>query len=883
MSIDNITNILFNKIAFSKKKSDYLKRQSKEFLASPIKVISLLIAISGLFAMVFEVRYNSQYSLQIYVTRLSSTLVSFIVLVLMHTKYGKENPVKLVHILLLSIIVSSGYMIYLIPSTLIVNSQIVGLMIFTSALFLSWDINNQIIVAIYYNLVFSSAIVLNDKQIYFLPNMYESLLFVLFLSCLSVVGSAVNFKLRLKLADKSYEMEKSERKFRSIFNNSTEGIFQATMGGKFITVNPALVKLLGYDNSEELFELDIRKDIYKYPEERDIITKKLQESGSIKNFWLTLKKKDGSDIIVKLNDRIMTEDDDNSESYFEGSMQDITQHVITEKKRRRAEKELRSEKLRSDKLAKEAVKSNTIKSQFLANMSHEIRTPLNGIIGYLTLIEQKAYEDTNEMGQFVNNARKSAESLLDIINNILDLSKIESGKFELVEKNFDLSEVINEAISLVKVRAKEKGVKISTQIELGTPVDLIGDPVRIRQIYVNLLGNAIKFTENGEVKIFVKKNSTDENGVSIYSYVSDTGMGIAKDKLNELFKRFSQVDSSATRKVGGSGLGLVISREFVNMMNGEIGVDSEVGKGTKFYFTIKVKEQEVKNESKTKVFSRIYNLSEEEEDAHTKEDIKKELKQERAKFKILLAEDNLINQKVAIRILNDAGYQVDSVINGLQAIEKVKNGFFDLILMDVQMPEMDGLTATQEIRKLESDKSNIPIIAITAHALMGDKEKCLSMGMNDYITKPIISENLINTIDKILNIKSVKNEVKKEETDKKSIFDFDHLEKISMGDRQFQKDILMTYIEDVSKRCESLANCFSDKNIEKVKNEAHTIKGASYSIGANKIGDKALAIEVSCKHNDMASAESNISELKDLIEQTKEVLNEYMAELQVTG
>jgi PAS domain S-box-containing protein len=883
MSIDNITNILFNKITFSQKKASYLRRQSKEFLASPIKVISLLIAISGLFAMIFEVQYNSHYSMQIYITRLTSTLAAFIVLVIMYTKLGRENPVKLVHILLLSIIVSSGYMIYLMPATLIVNSQIVGLMIFTSALFLSWDINNQIMVAIYYNLVFASAIVLNDKQIYFLPNMYESLLFVLFLSFLSVVGSAVNFKLRLKLADKSYEMEKSERKFRSIFNNSTEGIFQATFDGKFITINPALVRLLGYDNEEELYDLDIRKDIYKYPEERDIIVKKLQENGSIKNFWLTLKKKDGTDIIVKLNDRIVVEEDDTNETYFEGSMQDITQHVITEKRRRRAEKELRNEKLKSDKLAKEAVKSNTIKSQFLANMSHEIRTPLNGIIGYLTLIEQKAYEDTDEMNQFVNSARKSGESLLDIINNILDLSKIESGKFELYKNNFDLSEVINEAVSQVKVRAKEKDVKISNEIELGTPTHLVGDPARIRQIYVNLLSNAIKFTENGEVRVFVKKNSSDDTDVSIYSYVSDTGMGIAKEKLNDLFKRFSQVDNSATRNVGGTGLGLVISRELVNMMNGEIGVESEAGKGSKFYFTIKVQKQEGKKETKTKVFNRIYHLNEEEEDLQAKEDIKKELKLERSKFKILLAEDNLINQKVAIRILADAGYHVDSVVNGIQAVEKVKNNLFDLVLMDVQMPEMDGLTATQEIRKLDSNQSNIPIIAITAHALMGDKEKCLSIGMNDYVTKPIITETLISTIDKLLNIKSVKNEVKKEDTDKKAIFDFDHLDKISMGDRQFQKDILMTYLEDVSKRSQDLTNSFDTKNIDKVKNEAHTIKGASYSIGANKIGDKALAIEVSCKHNDMANAESTIAELKSLILQTKELLNEYLIELEVTS
>ncbi len=881
MSVDNITNILFSKISFSKKESEYLKNQSKEFLTSPIKVIALLIALSGLFAMVFEVRYYSQFSFQIYLTRLGCTLVSFSVLVLMYTKFGKNNPVRLVHVLLLSIILSSAYMIYLMPSTLIVNSQIVGLMIFTSALFLSWDINNQIMVAIYYNLVFAAAIIFNDKHIYFLPNMYESLLFVLFLSFLSVVGCAVNFKLRLKLAIKSYETDRSEKKFRSIFNNSTEGIFQTTADGKIITANPALVRLLGYDDEEELYKADVRNDIYKYPEERDIISKKLQDVGSIKNFWLTLKKKDGSDIIVKLNDRIVYDDEDKTQFYYEGSMQDITQHVLTEKKRRRAEKELREEKLKSDRSAKEALESNSFKSQYLASMSHEIRTPLNGIIGYLTLIDKKAYEDPGEMNQFINSARKSAESLLDILNNILDLSKIESGKFELTRKDFNISEVIDEAVSSVSVRTKEKQLKIVKEIEDGTPLNLVGDPVRIRQIYVNLLSNAVKFTENGEVKIYLRRDSTEANILSLYSFVSDTGIGIDSERIRDLFKPFSQIDNPATKKSGGTGLGLVISKEFVNMMNGEIGVDSAAGKGTKFYFTFKLEKQEGKEEVKPAVFNRTYDLEEEEDDLNTKEEIKKELKQERNKFKILLAEDNLINQKVAIRILNDAGYQVESVISGVQAVEKVKNRFYDLILMDVQMPEMDGLTATREIRKLDDGKNNIPIIAITAHALMGDKEKCLSAGMNDYVTKPIISESLISTIDKMLNIKSVKNEVKKEETDKRAVFDFEHLEKISMGDRQFQRDILLTFVEDVSKRCIVLQNYFSNKDIEKLKDEAHAIKGASYSIGANKIGDKALAIELSSKHNDFANVETHIIEMKELIAQTKDVLDEYLVEMQV--
>lgn len=272
-------------------KNEYLQQETSNFLATPLKIISLLIAVSGLFAMLFEVKYQADYSLNIYITRLLSTIIAFTVLILTYTHIGYKKSIFLVHLLLVVIITSSAYMIYLMPKTLVVNSQIVGLMIFTSALFFSWEMKNQIFVAIYYNLVFAFAILLNDHSIYFLPNMYESVLFVIFLSIMSVIGSAVNYKLRLQLAENSYNIEKSEKKFRSIFNNSFEGIFQSTIEGKFITVNPALIKLLGYETKEELMDLDIKNDILKYSEERDIITKKLKENGEIRNYRLVLKEK----------------------------------------------------------------------------------------------------------------------------------------------------------------------------------------------------------------------------------------------------------------------------------------------------------------------------------------------------------------------------------------------------------------------------------------------------------------------------------------------------------------------------------------------------------------------------------------------------------------
>src|SRR3989304_7291517 len=311
----------------SRKSYNRLKRKTEDFLITPIKVMSLLIAVSGLFAMMFEVRYFEQFSLQVYITRLLATLIAFSILVITNTPFGKKKPVLLVHILLITIIVSSGYMIYLIPSTLITNSQIVGLMIFTSALFLSWEVKNQIIVAIYYNLVFSFAIIVNDGSIYFLPNMYESVVFVLFLSILSVIGSAVNFKLRLQAAKNAAKVVASERRFRSIFNNSAEGIFQSTLDGKFIIANTSMAKLLGYSDPSDLLQVNIATEIFKSQEDREKLINLIMKRGSVEDYQITLKKKNGEDIIVKLNDRIFYAEEDQS-GYLEGSIRDITQQVI---------------------------------------------------------------------------------------------------------------------------------------------------------------------------------------------------------------------------------------------------------------------------------------------------------------------------------------------------------------------------------------------------------------------------------------------------------------------------------------------------------------------------------------------------------------------------
>ncbi|HSR18217.1 MAG TPA: ATP-binding protein, partial [Ignavibacteriaceae bacterium] len=658
----------------------------------------------------------------------------------------------------------------------------------------------------------------------------------------------------------------SEKKYKSIFDNSIEGIFQTTPEGKFIIANPALIKLLGYSDMEELLKLNIDNDIFLDSADRDKLIKLLRKENAVHNYKLGLKKKDGTAIIVRLDDRILK--DEAGEIYFEGNIRDISEQIGAEEERKKAEIALRKEKAKSDQLAKDALKANSIKSQFLANMSHEIRTPINGVIGLLNLIESDAYKNKEELKQFVADAKTSAESLLEIISNILDLSKIEAGKMELVEAEFDLETILNESVSVVRSRANEKGLSISADIPKDMPIRLVGDAIRLKQIFINLLGNAVKFTEKGTVSVGVKLKEISDEFVSIYAWVEDTGIGIPKNQAENIFKPFSQLGDSYNKEHGGTGLGLAICREFISLMDGEISVESEEKKGSKFTFSLKLKFQK-KAEHAEENMKRIYELPRQ----NANDGMSDFLKEQRSNFKILLAEDNLINQKVAIKILNTAGYIVEAVGNGKEAVESVKNGIYDIVLMDIQMPEMDGFTATKEMREFPDEKNKIPIIAITAHALRGDKEKCLESGMNDYISKPIIAPQLIRILDKWANISSAQS-LKKPESNipGSDIFDFEHFEKISIGDKEFQRDLLESYFSDVELRLQKLDNHLAVKDVQHAVNEAHTIKGASLSIGALKVGEQALAVEISGKNNDLARASDKFIELKKAFEATREAL-----------
>lgn len=723
---------------------EYIKEENRKQLIPPLRSLSYFTALSGIIALVLEVRYFAQHSVQIYTSRLSSILIAFLILLISNTKFGKRFSVLLIHILLLSIIISFGVMIYLIPKTLIFNSHLISLIIFIAALFLSWEVTNQIIVAIYYNVVFATSIILNSREVYILPNVLESVILVLIISIMAIVASYINYRLRLDAFTKGYEVSLSEKKYRNIFDNSAEGIFQVTPKGKLLIVNPSFIKLLGYTSNEEIIKLNFIKDFFIRESDWDLLNKLLDKQGKVKNYRVQFKKKDGSEVTVRMNVRINVDDD--GYTYYEGSIQDITQQVQAENEKQKALEALREEKMKADLMAKKAQQESNFKSKFLANMSHEVRTPMNSIMGFLTLIENDLLENKEELKSFAKDARLAADSLLDIINNILDISKIEAGKMELDEVEFNIQEEIHKAISIITQAAKQKGISVEEYYSDDLPQKVYGDPTRYRQIVLNLLSNAVKYTDEGKITISTKVNSKFSNAIELLTSVEDTGNGIPSEKIPMLFEPYVQVKSKKGKKEG-TGLGLVISKEFVKLMGGDIKVESKIGVGSKFTFTVKLKtslepQSDLLQSTETK----------ESKNGYLEKQFTSEIKTENGKRKkILLVEDNPISQNLEMKILREVGYDVEAVSNGYDAIEAVKTGLFNLVLMDVEMTEMDGITTTKKIRELPGAISKIPIIAVTAHSSMKDREKCLASGMDDYIAKPINIHFLKLTIDQWIN------------------------------------------------------------------------------------------------------------------------------------
>jgi len=567
---------------------------------------------------------------------------------------------------------------------------------------------------------------------------------------MAIVASYINYKFRQEAVIKTFEVSQSEKKFRNLFENSAEGIFQLMREGKFTTVNPALIKMLGYTNEEELKKLALQSDVLQRKSDWELLTKLLEKQGKVRNFRVPFKKKDGDEITVRMNVR-SNEDEESGLNVYEGSLQDITQQVQAENEKQNALEALRTEKLKAEIAAKKSQQESNFKSKFLASMSHEVRTPMNSVMGFLTLIENDLFESKDELKLFAKDAHLAAESLLDIINNILDISKIEAGKMDLDEIDFNINDEIVKAFSIIAQAAKAKGLTLEKNIDSKIPGKMFGDPTRYRQIILNLLSNSIKFTEHGKITLNISVQAKTESFVELLTSVEDTGVGIPSDKISTLFEPYIQVKTKKSSKEG-TGLGLMISKEFVKLMHGEINVESKIGLGSKFYFTVKMKLQpNVNIDQHFHVSGKVTSGQ-----THTAYGIMTQHSEENSETvqrkKLLLVEDNPISQNLELKILREVGYEVEAVSTGHDAIEAINTGAFNLALMDVEMTDMDGITATKKIRESSGRYSKIPIIAVTAHSSMKDRERCLAAGMDDYIAKPINIHFLKITIDQWLNI-----------------------------------------------------------------------------------------------------------------------------------
>jgi two-component system sensor histidine kinase/response regulator len=777
-------------------------------------------------------------------------------------------------------------------------------------------------------------------------------------------------------------LRESERRYRLLFERNLAGVYRTTWDGQFLDCNEAFARILGYESPREVLAQKAGS-LYFNPADRETYLALLRERGGVSNFEECLRRKDGSPVWVLENESVV-ESEGGGPPVLEGTIIDITE-------RKWAEAELKQAKLAAETASR-------AKSEFLANMSHEIRTPMNGIIGMTELALDT--ELTPEQREYLVMVKDSADNLLTLINDILDFSKIEAGKLGLDLIEFNLHDTVGNTMKTLAPRASGKGLEFVCQTPPSLPRDLVGDPGRLRQILVNLVGNAIKFTERGEVVVHVETESQTEEGVELHFAVTDTGIGIPREKQELIFAAFAQADASMTRKYGGTGLGLAITSQLVKMMGGRLWVESEPGQGSTFHFTahfglakapaephalrpticlrdmpVLVVDDNATNRrileamlahwmmqpslaeggvaglaamERAKEAERPFPLvlidaqmpdmdgfalaerirqdpglagatimmltsAGQRGDAARCRELgiavylikpirqselleaillalgrpsppgerptvltRHSLREARRKLRVLVAEDNAVNQELAVRLLEKQGHTVAVAANGRQALEALEKAApcgFDVVLMDVQMPEMDGFEATAAIRQKEkATGQHLPIVAMTAHVLKGDRERCLAAGMDDYVAKPVQAKELLAAVAGAALPAVEKRESLPTEPRPEEILDrLTALARVE-GDANLLGELAGLFLAESARLLSAVEEAVACGDAKALEHAAHALKSSVGNFAAHAAFQAAARLEMLGRQGDLTQAQETYAALQQEIERLRPAL-----------